>query len=376
MADVVESIIGAAYLHGDLPFGYECVKYFDLGLQWKPTSTRIDQILAHVDLLTCGQASPTSIHCPPQLEDVERMLGYTFNRKVLLVEALTHASYQSDNNCIPSYERMEFLGDSILDLIVNEYLYHAPGKNYSPGHVYLRKIAVVNTHLLGYICLSTKVKKGAVVPMPNPVTGVIEETYEEHDINLFNCLLHTSPRVLEDQTNTYSRFKKMKTEIGRALAEGNTFPWTALTKLQAPKFFNDMIESLLGAVFLDSRGDMDIIRNIMKKIGIMRVLEHIVVDDVDVLHPISRLTFWTQKTGQELDFRFDRKGANIVCQILIGGTELEGARASTVFRGNRVSQDEVKFAAAEAAIEKLKLRAVTKKRKESRSTVESVTKTK
>ena len=48
---------------------------------------------------------------PTSLTDVERMLRYTFKRKLLLIEAITHASYQFDDRTV-SYERMEFLGDS------------------------------------------------------------------------------------------------------------------------------------------------------------------------------------------------------------------------------------------------------------------------
>jgi dsRNA-specific ribonuclease len=356
LADVVESVIGAAYLHGGLPLGYECMKYFDLGLEWKPISTRINQILAGADALTCEQASPITTF-PPQLEDVERMLGYTFNRKVLLVEALTHASYQNDANH-SSYERMESLGNSILDLIVHDFLYRAPGKNYSPGHIYLRKAAVVNVHLLAYICLKTQMMKYAVVPMPNPETRLVEETLEEHEIHLFNCLLHSSPRVLEDQINTYSRYKKMKSEIGCALAEGSTFPWAALTRLQASKLFSDMIESLIGAVYLDSRGDVAIVRGVMRELGIMQVLERMVEDDVDVLHPLSRVSLWTQKTGREVEFRTERKDRNAVCRVFIGGTELEGARVSISGSRGKVSEAEIKLKAAEAAIRELKLRDV------------------
>ncbi len=47
-----------------------------------------------------------------------RSLGYTFKNKALLKRALTHSS-KSENN----YERLEFLGDSILDFVVGEYFY-------------------------------------------------------------------------------------------------------------------------------------------------------------------------------------------------------------------------------------------------------------
>ncbi len=51
-------------------------------------------------------------------------LGYRFKDPGLLVEALTHRSYiRSNNNNLPSNERMEFLGDSILGLLIAEYLF-------------------------------------------------------------------------------------------------------------------------------------------------------------------------------------------------------------------------------------------------------------
>lgn len=55
------------------------------------------------------------------LKNCERQLEYTFQNRNLLFEAVTHAS--SSNTRLNSYERMEFLGDSILGFVVCEYLY-------------------------------------------------------------------------------------------------------------------------------------------------------------------------------------------------------------------------------------------------------------
>ena len=52
-------------------------------------------------------------------EDLEKRIGYTFTDKQLIIEALTHKSYKKPYN----NERLEFLGDAVLDLIVGEYLY-------------------------------------------------------------------------------------------------------------------------------------------------------------------------------------------------------------------------------------------------------------
>lgn len=347
LADVVESIIGAAYLHGGFSLGYECTKYFDLGLKWEPIPARVDQILSRVEQLTEQEVK----NFPPQLFDVEKMLGYTFRQKLLLVEALTHSSYQSDSRT-PSYERMEFLGDSVLDMVVTDYLYHAPGKNYSPGHIHLRKSAVVNGHILAYICLKTQLRVEAVMPRPN-ANGQIEVTSDAQDMFLWKCLLHSSHKVLEDQQNTFARFRKRRDEIEDSLMKGTIFPWAALTRLQAPKFFSDMMESVIGAAFLDCGGSIPIVRDILVRLGIMPLLEHIVLDNVDVLHPVSRLSMWAQKHDKEIQYDSRHVEGKAICTILVDGKE--EITVSDEWRG-KPSQDEVKFAAAEMAIKQFKLR--------------------
>lgn len=56
------------------------------------------------------------------LEALQRRLQHTFSKPPLLVQALTHRSYSADHN-----ERLEFLGDSVLNLAVSGMLYQALG---------------------------------------------------------------------------------------------------------------------------------------------------------------------------------------------------------------------------------------------------------
>ena len=58
-----------------------------------------------------------------QIEEFEKNIEYTFKDKELLKMALTHTSYAHDKK-IESNEKLEFLGDSILEFIVSDYLYH------------------------------------------------------------------------------------------------------------------------------------------------------------------------------------------------------------------------------------------------------------
>ena len=60
-----------------------------------------------------------------ELAEFEKNIGYEFKDKILLRTALTHTSYANEKK-IPSNEKLEFLGDAVLEFITSKYLY----KNY------------------------------------------------------------------------------------------------------------------------------------------------------------------------------------------------------------------------------------------------------
>jgi len=56
---------------------------------------------------------------------LEKEIGYTFKNRDLLLNALTHSSYANENS-LPAHsdnERLEFLGDSVLELLSSDFLY-------------------------------------------------------------------------------------------------------------------------------------------------------------------------------------------------------------------------------------------------------------
>ena len=59
------------------------------------------------------------------IKDLESAIGYRFRNITLLQNALTHSSYANErwHDSLKSNERLEFLGDSILGMVVAEYLY-------------------------------------------------------------------------------------------------------------------------------------------------------------------------------------------------------------------------------------------------------------
>ncbi len=89
-----------------------------------------------------------------QMEKLEAVIGYTFRRKKLLEEALTHPSYDS----VYCYERLEFLGDVVLDAIVGIYLF----KRYPEAdESFLTdlKSAYVNSHYLHNVGMILKIQE-------------------------------------------------------------------------------------------------------------------------------------------------------------------------------------------------------------------------
>lgn len=60
-----------------------------------------------------------------KVEDFEKEIGYKFRDEKLLIQALTHSSYSNERkiNKINNYERLEFLGDAVLELISSHFLF-------------------------------------------------------------------------------------------------------------------------------------------------------------------------------------------------------------------------------------------------------------
>jgi len=75
------------------------------------------------------------------LEKLENSIGYTFKNKELLKQALIHKSYAFENH-IQSNEKLEFLGDSILEFLSSKYLYNN-FPNLSEGEMTKVRAAIV-----------------------------------------------------------------------------------------------------------------------------------------------------------------------------------------------------------------------------------------
>ncbi len=94
------------------------------------------------------------------VETLEKDLGYEFEDKKLIIEALTHKSYKQpyDN------ERLEFLGDAVLDLVVGEYLFKK-FKNSDEGNLSKIRASLVNE--TGFDKLARALRLGDYILLSN-----------------------------------------------------------------------------------------------------------------------------------------------------------------------------------------------------------------
>ncbi|MEN6369527.1 MAG: ribonuclease III [Thermotogota bacterium] len=159
----------------------------------------------------------------------EELLGHTFRDRALLEAALTHPSLSAEDSKAQSYERLEFLGDSVLGLVVAEELFRRYPEE-PEGVLTRRKIASVSGESLaavgGDLGLAQLVRfgkgearsadRGRATALENVVEALIGAVYVDagleaarevvlrllgHEIELPDIATHNDPKSrLQEQT--------------------------------------------------------------------------------------------------------------------------------------------------------------------------------
>lgn len=94
-----------------------------------------------------------------ELEDIQKKIGYQFKNTSLLERAITHSSYANENHC-DNNERLEFLGDSILSLVISDKLFHKFG-HIDEGRLSKMRASLVCEQSLNYI--AEKIDLGNII---------------------------------------------------------------------------------------------------------------------------------------------------------------------------------------------------------------------
>ncbi len=124
-----------------------------------------------------------------RIRDLESSLGYRFRDRSLLFGSLMHRSYyagQEANAALQSNERMEFLGDSVLSLVVNEHLYKKFPER-GEGELTKMKSVVVSKQVLAhlakkmdlgrYVLVSENAQRAGVSTMESVLADALEAVF-------------------------------------------------------------------------------------------------------------------------------------------------------------------------------------------------------
>ncbi|ETS77375.1 hypothetical protein PFICI_11249 [Pestalotiopsis fici W106-1] len=336
LADIVESLTGAAFLDGGQgPRGMEkslaCLRMLMPDIKWHSMDEGRNVLASLKEVKS---------ELPSNFQLCEKLLGYSFTNKTLLIEALTHGSYNLGSSDDRSYERLEFIGDAILDYIVVLKLWERdlPQSLMSP-----LRAACVNADLIGFLGMEWSIpQETSEVVDRKPVSSTME-------IPFWKFMRHASSEVGALQKDAEKRRGLERGPIMDAIENSSTYPWALLAHLHIPKFFSDIFESIMGAVWLDS-GDLRDCAAIVERIGILPYLERILDQGIDVFHPKNKLGEIAEQ--KKVEYRVEIQqggGTQLSCKVYVGDEMV-------VEVGEGLNKDEIITKAAEKAYMILKAR--------------------
>jgi dsRNA-specific ribonuclease len=308
IADVIESLIGASYLLGGFEKAFLCIQTLLPLEPWIPVPT------ANTILHNAAPADTTSLN----VGILETLLGHSFSKKALLLEALTHGSFKGPNiHC--SYERLEFLGDAVLDYIVSKRLYaHAPALPHQKMHAI--RTAMVNASFLAFRMFETTV--------PEATTNKATMQSEEQHRAMWQFLRSGDPTLNAHRDSAMRQHQVTREQILAGLSADSRYPWHLFALNDAPKFLSDIVESVIGAVYIDSHGDISTCEVVVRRLGILDCLERILRDEVDCLHPKERLGHLAVEKKVQYERIKNDEGVTasgrklFKCQVKVGGEDI------------------------------------------------------
>lgn len=289
--------------------------------------------------------APASIPQPANLNYLETLAGYSFKKKSLLVQAMSHSSYST---ATASYERLEFLGNNVLENVITTELL-AYEDRLSPPLMHLYKTALVNGDYLGFIALEWNITQMRTDLVEDLESGRMKEVESQFSLPLWRFMRHGLRGVGNEQCEVERRHASLRRDILYAFTSGTDYPWTLLAKINANKFYSDIVESLLGAVWVDS-GSMDACKQVLGRMGILQYLHRIIQDQVHVLHPKEELGILADDKEVKYDVQvreMDDGSQQWTCTVSVGETQNFEMVQGT-------SDNEVRTKAAERAVSLLR----------------------
>jgi dsRNA-specific ribonuclease len=200
---------------------------------------------------------------------VEEILGYKFNNRQVLLEAMTHRSFKDTYNLSGCYEKLEVLGDAILDYIANSNLlrytlfdryniqerrqrqYITP-EDFKPFDAHQAKSHLTKNDFLAKLVCLTGIHEFILFDKPDQAP-IMQAFTNEID---WKQKREETQQMMEKEIDKYVLYSFKK---NFALNQRD------IELFEPSKILGDVFEALIGAVYIDSAG-MD---------GVLQVYQHL-----------------------------------------------------------------------------------------------------
>ncbi|KAK8581994.1 hypothetical protein V6N12_072193 [Hibiscus sabdariffa] len=251
ISDVVEALVGAFIVDR----GFQAATAF---LRW--IGIRVDFQGSQINSICTASKRFMPLSSLVDTEALENLLGYQFLHKGLLLQAIVHPSYnRHGGGC---FQRLEFLGDAVLDYLITSYLFSLYPK-LKPGQLTDLRSVSVNNKSFANVAVERCLHK-FLISDSCPLNEAIEK---------YVAFFTSSP--------------------DRGLFEGP----------KCPKALGDLVESCFGAILLDTGFDLTRVWKIM-----LSLLDPIKGLSSVQLNPVREVTELCQSLNWELKFLPSEKG--------------------------------------------------------------------
>ncbi|KAG6891279.1 hypothetical protein C0992_009471 [Termitomyces sp. T32_za158] len=228
VADVAEAILAAGYLTGGRETALQVTKALGIPIlnihTWSDFAKKPMQASFNLSL---------DEH---SIDRVETIIGYKVKQPQFLSQALSHSSVPGHDSTFS--ERLEFVGDAILDFMVIRYLYERE-QQLAPGGLTLLKGAMVSNSALAAICVQS---------------------------GLHKHFLHKSQPLQSSIRDYAAKLEASRIEEYQAAELDGRPPGQFWLELTAPKSLSDIVESIMGAVYLGDQFSTEGIEALFEKL--------------------------------------------------------------------------------------------------------------
>ncbi|PVH77250.1 ribonuclease III [Cadophora sp. DSE1049] len=315
IADVCEAMIGAALLT------YHEAKDMDTAVRavTELVSSENHQVTCFADYYKLYTKPKYQIAPATEMQrnlawQLEQNHPYHFNYPRLARSAFTHPSYPYSYEHVPSYQRLEFLGDSLLDMACVNFLYHNfPDKD--PQWLTEHKMAMVSNQFLGALCVTLG--------------------FHTH-LLLFNAGFQKQiSDYVADITEARKQAEDDAVRAGKSPQDCTPDYWVSVR--QPPKCLPDIVEAYIGAIFVDSEYNYSVAEDFFDRHIKWYFLDMTIYDSFANKHPTTFLTKFLQINMGCADWsvmtkelkNIDGGKPTIVAMVIVHGKVVADAQAES-----------------------------------------------